>query len=477
MSFELLIVLAYLALTLVIGFVSSRRTKNDGAFQGKQMGMAAIVFAAAGEWLGGTATSGVSEYGFTYGLSGAWYTIANGLGVLFLAVFFCKLYRSLNMNTIPGIISKFFGKQARKVSCLLLVLVMLVVGLSQIIAAGKLGQALLGLDFQVTATIFAAVFIVFTILGGMCSVAAANCMHLFVMYGGVILALVICVIRAGGFGAFFTEARAIDSGLLNATSIGGTKISSWIIASLLGACTAQAGIQPVLAAKDIKTARHACFCTALVVAPFGLITATLGIAARIMSEQGTLLSSSGELVTEAKLALPTLMLNLPPLAGGLVLASILAAIMSTVSPIILSSGTMLAKDLYEPKHPEASPKKLLTVSRLMTAISGVICWIGAIALVKQTMVLDVVYAAYSLRGAIFVVLLIGILQKQRSGKAACISMVLTGVMAVAWTVIEVVTGVYPIAPWFTETYAAVCTAAVSMLLFSGLLPKDNEEVI
>ena len=110
----------------------------------------------------------------------------------------------------------------------------------------------------------------------------------------------------------------------------------------------------------------------------------------------------------------------------------------------------------------------------MTALSGVICWLGAIALVKQTMVLDVVYAAYSLRGAIFVVLLIGIVQKKRSGKAACVSMILTGIVAVAWTVIQVVTGAYPIAPWFTETYAAVCTAAVSMLVLSGLFRKQTE---
>ncbi len=473
MSFELITVLLYLLITLAIGLISSRKTKSAGAFQGNHMGTAAIVFAAAGEWLGGTATSGVSEYGFTYGMSGAWYTIANGLGVLFLAIFFAKLYRSLNMNTIPGIVAHYFGTKSRKVSCVLLVLVMLVVGLSQIIAAGKLGQALLGVDFPITATIFTLVFVVFTILGGMRSVAAANCMHLIVMYGGIFLALVLCLIRMGGLSEFFVQARTVDSDLLSPVAIGGTKISSWVLASLLGACTAQAGIQPVLAAKDEKTARRSCFYTALVVAPFGILTAALGIAARIMSEQGTLLDSAGNLVTDAKLALPALMMNLPPIAGGLVLASILAAIMSTVSPIILSAGTMLTKDLYEPSHPNTSSQKLLWISRIMTAGSGIICWVGAVALVNQTMVLDVVYAAYSLRGAIFVVLLMGIYRKRRFEKSACISMILTGVVAVAWTIYYVLTGSYPIAPWFTETYAAVLTAACSMLISNWLIGKQE----
>lgn len=468
---EWMVVLLYMLITLIIGFLSARKTRGAGEFQGKQMGTAAIIFAAAGEWLGGTATSGVSEYGFVYGISGAWYTIANGLGVLFLAIFFAELYRGLNQNTIPGIVAHFFGLEARKVSCVLLVLVMLVVGLSQMIAAGKLGQALLGLDFQTTATIFALVFIVFTIMGGMRSVAAANCMHLIVMYGGVLLALIISFHRMGGVGEFLQEAERLDRGMLCPTAIGGTKISSWVLASLLGACTAQAGIQPVLAAKDAKTARRACFFTALVVAPFGILTASLGIVARIMSEQGTLLSGAGTVVTEAKLALPTLMLNLPPLAGGLVLASILAAIMSTVSPIILSAGTMLARDFYEPRHKGVSSGKLLWVSRWMTAISGVICWAGAVLLVNQTMVLDMVYAAYSLRGAIFVVLLMGIYGKRRQGKAACVSMILTGLAAIGWTAAEVLTGSYPVAPWFTETYAAVLTAVVSMLVLNRVFDR------
>ena len=88
--FAWIVIGAYLLLTLLIGFFAARHTNSAGEFQGKQLTTAAVVFAAAGEWLGGTATFGVSEYGFTYGISGAWYTIANGLGVLFLAFFVCE---------------------------------------------------------------------------------------------------------------------------------------------------------------------------------------------------------------------------------------------------------------------------------------------------------------------------------------------------------------------------------------------------
>ncbi|MCD8145258.1 MAG: sodium:solute symporter family protein [Oscillospiraceae bacterium] len=484
MTVSLVIVVLYLLVTLLIGCFAARRTADAGTFHGRQMGTAAIVFAAAGEWLGGTATTGVSEYGFTYGISGAWYTVANALGVLFLAFFFAGLYRSIGSGTIPGIMAHYFGEKARRVCCLLLVVVMIAVGLSQVIAAGKLGQSLLGLDFTTTATIFSLIFIVFTLSGGMNAISAANGLHLFVMYFGVLLALCLCVSRLGGLSSFQALAAGLDGDYLSPTAIGGTKISSWVIASLLGACTAQAGIQPVLAAKDKHTAKKACLCTALVVAPFGIFTAMLGIVARIFSEQGTLLDSAGNLVTDGKQALSALMLNLPPLAGGLVLASILAAILSTISPIILAAGTMLTKDLYDNGHPNATPRQSLRVSRMFTALSGVIAWGGAIALVNQTTVLDLVYAAYSLRGAIFIVLLFGIFRARRTrteatpclaspaeGQAACISMILTAVVAVFWAAWELITGSYPIVPWLTETYAAVLTAVLSMGLFRVLQRK------
>ena len=113
MSIQLIIIIIYFILTVVIGLMSGRKTKSAAAFTGVALSTFAIVCASTGEWLGGTATTGVSEYGFRYGLSGWWYTIANGIGVLFLGLLFAKLFRSLETGTVPGIIEKFFGVKAR----------------------------------------------------------------------------------------------------------------------------------------------------------------------------------------------------------------------------------------------------------------------------------------------------------------------------------------------------------------------------
>ena len=480
MPVQLAVIVSYFILTVAIGLYSSSRAKNSDVFHGAAMGVAAIVFASAGEWLGGTATTGVSEYGFTYGLSGAWYTISNGIGVMFLALLFAGLYRSVESVTVPGIIEKFLGIKARVVSSVLLTIVMLAVGLSQMIAAGKLGQSLMGFDFNVTVVVFAVIFIVYTLAGGMNAVASTNTMHLFVMYGGVILAIVFAGAKVGGWSSFTEGIAAVEltesgSAYFNMFSIGMPRVSSWIIASILGACTAQAGIQPVLASKDIPTAKKACIITAFVTAPFGIFTALLGMVAKVMSHRQILLDTNGINVIDGKLALPTLMMNLPPIVGGLVLASILAAILSTVSPIILAAGTMVTKDLYQRiLKPDASDVEVLKMSRITTALSGVICTVAAMALVNATKVLDIVYSAYSLRGALFIVLLLGIYWKKTSEKGACWSMILTGIISVGWVVFKMATGHYPISDSITETYAAVIAALVGTVAFSLFYPSPPE---
>jgi len=462
-SWQALIILLYLALTLLIGFAAQKKTKSASSFHGVGLGILMCVAAGTGEWLGGTSTTGVSEYGYEFGLSGAWYTIANGIGVIFLALFFAKLYRSLETVTVPGIIEKFIGVDARLVSSILLTFVMIAVGTSQVVAAGTLGVAVFGMEYVTAVIILGTGFIVYTLSGGMVAVGYTNILHLATMYGGVLLAVFLAGKDVGGISGM---QAALPDSYFSMTAIGMPKVSSWIIASLLGACTAQAGIQPILAAKDVHVAKNASIITAFVVAPFGILTALLGMAAKIKYPD----------LANAKQALPTLMMDMHPVAGGIVLASIMAAVLSTISPIILASGTMITKDIYQRRlRPDATDAQVLWMSRVTTAIAGVLCIIISIALYDSSRILDIVYFAYTLRGSIFVVLLLGIYWKHTSERGAICGMFVTAAVGLFWVVWKSVTGVYPIHPGFSETYVSVATALVATVLFS-LTAKDKPKL-
>lgn len=464
MSIQLAVILIYFALTVAIGIYAKKNSKTSSSFHGAGLGVVMCVAAGTGEWLGGTSTTGVSEYGFIYGLSGAWYTIANGIGIIFLAIFFAKLYRSLDSVTVPGIIERYIGINARVVSSVLLTFVMLAVGTSQMIAAGTLGVSILGLSFDVSVVVFGIGFIIYTLAGGMTAVAYTNIMHLAAMYGGVILAIIMATKGIGGIGGIFAALPAEPYS--NMFSIGPSKVSSWIIASILGACTAQAGIQPILAAKDVNVAKKAAIITAVAVAPFGILTALLGMAAKVNFPN----------LANAKLALPTLMMSMPPLAGGIVLASIMAAVLSTMSPIILASGTMVTKDIYQRVlKPDATDAQVLKMSRITTALAGVICTIIAIVMYGSARILDIVYFAYSIRGSLFVVLLLGIYWKKTSQKGAIWGMVCTAGIGFFWVIYNAVVGHFPIHPAITETYASVFVAAIATYIFSRVFPNMKEK--
>lgn len=463
MSIQIIIIAIYLLGTMAIGIFAIGRTKSSEAFHGVRLGILMCVAAGTGEWLGGTSTTGVSEYGYLFGISGSWYTIANGIGVIFLALLFARLYRSLETVTVPGIIEKFIGVDARIVSSILLTFVMIAVGTSQLVAAGTLGVTVFNMDYVTAVLVLGSGFIIYTLAGGMLAVGYTNMLHLAAMYGGVLLAIAVTMSEVGGINGLRS---ALPESYFSMTAIGIPKVSSWVIASLLGACTAQAGIQPILAARDIKVARRSAIVTAFVVAPFGILTALLGMAAKVKFPE----------LANAKQALPTLMMAMNPVAGGIVLAAILAAVLSTISPIILAAGTMLTKDIYHRKlRPEASDRQVLMVSRITTALSGVLCIVIAIALYDSSRILDIVYFAYTLRGSLFVVLLLGIYWKGTNQRGAIAGIITTAAVGIFWVGWKAVYGTYPIHPGFNETYVAVLTALISTLLFCTVFSQTNPD--
>lgn len=463
MSIQVIIILLYIALTVIIGVWSMKKTKGSDSFHGAGLGVLACVAAGTGEWLGGTSTIGVAQYGYSSGLSGSWYTIANGLGIMFLALFFARRYRSMNQITVPGLIETFIGGKApRVVASIILTFVMIVVGASQIIAAGSLGVSVLGIPFTVSCVVLGIAFIVYTLAGGMRAVASTNVMHLIAMYGGVIIALFLLRSDLGGsFEPLYTGLPAFP--YWSWFGIGVPKVTSWIIASILGACTAQAGIQPLLAAKDIPTARTSAIVTACIVAPFGIFTCLLGMAAKIKYP-----------AISAKLAMPTMLMNMEPIAGGIVLASILAAVLSTISPIILAAGTMITKDIYQRVlKPDATDQQVFTVSRILTAIAGVLTII--IAMLPNIKILDMVYFAYTLRGSIFVIILFAMFWKSTSRKGCVWAMIATAIVGFGWVLYNAKFGTFPIHKEFNETYASLIVATICTPLLSMVFKKTDGE--
>ncbi|MCD8068915.1 MAG: sodium:solute symporter family protein [Lachnospiraceae bacterium] len=460
------IVASYMILTVLIGIWSQKRVADSRKYDGMGLGVLMCVVAGAGEWLGGTSTVGVAEYGYEYGISGAWYTIANAAGVCVLAVFFAKLYRSMEVTTVSGIVGAYIGEQARVWSAALQIVVLIAIGTSQMIAAGSVGESVFHLESTESILFLGLIVLLYTVSGGMMAVAYTNIIHMLVMYGGILLAALLCY-RALPEGVD-SMTQVLPASYFAMSGIGYGKISSWLTASVLGACAAQAGLQPILGSKDTRTAVRSSWLIALIVAPFGILTAFLGMIAKVLYPD----------LENAKMALPVLLTQLPAAAGGLVMAAIIAAVLSTASPIFLSCGTLFTRDIFRLLKKDAlrqeGPEEL-RVSRLVTLICGCLCMALAILLRSSSRALDIVYFAYSIRGSLFVILLMGIYWRNITQTGAVLAMAATGLVSFFWIFYKNQTGTYPVSAGFSETYAAVLTSVLVTLFVSLILKRKKEE--
>ena len=105
----MVIIFIYMALTIVLGLVVSKRkqaklsekqSNEDFLMAGKSLGplvLAGTLFAAN---TGGASTTGIATNVFSYGLSACWYVVAAGIGFI-LVSFIAPYFRKAQASTVP----------------------------------------------------------------------------------------------------------------------------------------------------------------------------------------------------------------------------------------------------------------------------------------------------------------------------------------------------------------------------------------
>ncbi len=160
-----------------------------------------------------------------------------------------------------------------------------------------------------------------------------------------------------------------------------------------------------------------------------------------------------------------------PLMAGLLLAAILAAIMSTADSQLLVTASALAEDFYKVLfRKEASDKELVRVGRLAVVLVSVVAFI--IALDQNSSVLDLVAYAWAGFGATFgPIILLSLFWKRMTRNGALAGIVAGGVTALLWKQLQGgIFELYEIVPGF------LCSV-IAIVLFSLLDKKPADEII
>ena len=469
-AIDWVIVAGYFA--IIIGLAwwvikQQKDTATDYFLAGRHLGWFVIGASIFASNIGSEHLVGLAGSGATDGVAMAHYEL-HAWCLLVLGWVMVPFYMRSKVFTMPEFLEKRFSPSARTVlsmiSLVAYVLTKIAVG---IFAGGIVFSVLLpdlnvlGMDsFWIGSILVIVLTGVYTILGGLRAVAYTEALQTIILVFGSILVTVFGLKALGGWG----ELRAIcGTEMFNLwkplvpEGMQGTWAPvreagrmawyfndnyPWVgmlfCAPIIGLwywCTDQYIVQRVLGAPGEKEARRgtiwAAFLKLLPVFIFiipGMICFALAQSGRSDAIQQVMFDANGQLLRDrAQEAFPLLVTTvLPAGVRGIVVAGLLAALMSSLAGVFNASSTLFTMDFYSRLKPKATQHQLVWIGRIATTVMVLIglLWIPVIRGGKG--LYDYLQGVQAYLGPpIFVVFFFGVFMKRLNSRG-CLAALITG---------------------------------------------------
>ena len=469
-TLDWIVILLYFALLGGIAWwvIQKRRDTSDDYFlAGRELGWFIIGASIFASNIGSEHIVGLAGSGATDGVAMAHYEL-HAWCLLVLGWVMVPFYMRSKVFTMPEFLERRFSPTARItlsfISLVAYVLTKIAVG---IFAGGIVFSVLLpemnvmGLDsFWIGSILVILITGLYTVFGGFRAVAYTEAVQTIILVMGSLLVTIFGLKALGGWsvlrevcgsemfnlwkplvpdGIQSTWAPVRESGRMawyfndNYPWLG--MLFAAPIVGLWYWTTDQYIVQRVLGAPNEREARRGSICAAffklLPVFIFfipGMIAFALAQSGQVASIQGALMDYQGNLIREnAQSAFPLLVTTILPVGiRGIVVAGLLAALMSSLAGAFNASSTLFTMDFYSKFKPKASQHELVWVGRVATAVLVLIglMWIPVIKGGRGLYDYLQGVQAY-LAPPIFVVFFLGVLNKRLNSKG-CLSALAVG---------------------------------------------------
>ena len=392
----------YFGILLIIVIAATRRkqTTTDYFLAGRNVGFFAVGASIFASNIGSEHIVGLAGQGASTGLAMAHYELHAWIVVL-LAWVFVPFYYNAKVFTMPEFLERRYGPRPRWILSIVSLAAYVLTKVSVTVYAGALVFSALLPDvfgspqnaFWIGAVVTVVLTGLYTVAGGLRAVLYTDSAQAVILLVGSAAITYFGLEKLGGW----SELKAFASqdvaryalwrplsdpdfpwlGILIASPIVG--IWYW--------CTDQYIVQRTLAARDLKTARRgALFGAFLKVWPV-LIFLIPGLIGAALSARGLLpipVDEAGNVVGDQ--VFPTMVASLLPVGlRGLVVAGMMAALMSSLSSLFNSTATLFTVDVYEKLRPGASQAQLVQVGRLATFVVVILglAWIPVMPLISE----------------------------------------------------------------------------------------------
>lgn len=422
---DYLVIAGYIIAVLAIGFYVSfsRRESEDLFLAGRSLGWFNVGLSIFGTNI--SPSFMIAGFGIAYStgmVTGNFEWLA-WVFLLLLAMVFTPHYLNTRISTMPEFMSKRYGNLCRDFLSWYTIANTLILWLGgTLYAGGLLFQQIFDWPLWLSVTILIVIATSFTVAGGLAAVVVTDTFQSILMILASTVLAIIGLVKAGGFTGLY-ESLEPKMWILfrphndpewpwTAILLGYPILGIWFW------CTDQTIVQRVLGAKNLRQGQLGAVFAAFLKIATPLIFYLPGMVCRVLHPE----------LDDPDKAYMTMVTNyLPTGMVGLIVAVLIAALISTVDSGLNSLSTVFTLDIYKKMYkPEATPLQTKFIGRVVTVVGSIVSIAIALAL-NNIEGMDLFSIFQSLIAfmspPMAAVFLIGVLWKRANSKAAITTLI------------------------------------------------------
>jgi SSS family solute:Na+ symporter len=458
--FVISVSIAYMVILSVISFAARRygRTATSFTTGGATYPAVFIGFMLMSEFIGTTASVGTAQQGYISGISSAWNVAVLGIGFLLYSILLARKFNQSGENTISGALARVYGSKVKLATSLCMICALQIVAISTYSSGGALLAPLLSVSRGSAVVIAGLVGVLYVSLGGMRSVIYTNVIHAVLKYVGVMIALVFAVSMAGGVQHI---SEVSPPKMFSIAGVGWDQVFAWLVAGVGAVFSTQYVVQAISAVPGGAMATRASFYAALLLIPFGVAAACVGLAAAVAFPGIKPIQSFPEVIA-----------HMDNISASIVVAGLTGSLLGTVSALNIGTATLIYKDFYLPITGRSGEEgSSLVFVRAATIIVGLLPIPLAIL---STQIVAVTFLAKSLRASLAIlVLLVFYAPKFGTSAGALVSIILALLGTIGWYLAGNPSGI-------DNAYVAIIIPIVVMTIshfFRGRMAENKMDLV
>ena len=456
-AFQLLAIIIYMVAMLAIGWYAYKKTStlSDYMLGGRGLGPAVTALSAGAADMSGWLLMGLPGAIYAAGLVEAWIAIGLTIGAYLNWLIVAprlRVYTQVSKDSIT--IPSFLDSRLRDTTKLLriasgiIILVFFTFYVSSgMVAGGKFFESSFGYSYHTGLLVVSAVVVAYTLFGGFLAVSYTDSLQGLIMFLALILVPIFGLFLTGGISETIASIKEVDPEHLKL--LGKTATAAGVISSLawglgyFGQPHIIVRFMAINSVKETKQARRIGIGWMILSLAGALATALVGLAYFQQKEGGADALSDPETVF---IVMGQILFH--PFIAGIMLAAILAAVMSTISSQLIVTSSALVEDIYKATlNKTADDTHYVFVGRLAVLVVAIIA--ALLAWNPDSSILDLVGFAWAGFGSAFgPIILLSLFWRKLTNYGALSGMVVGAVVAFVWGKTALGDQLYEIVPGF-----------------------------